>query len=362
MPTESTTKNAIDISIKLALLAVIIGFCAMLLYPFALIILWAIILAIAISPLYLKTSQRLGNSPKSAAALLVGIGLTLILVPSFLFVESIIEGVQRLKTEFEAGTLTIPPPDMEVRDWPLIGEDLYNVWNSASVNLGETLSQYQEQFAEYGALVIEKILSTVGSIFQFVLATIIAGILLVVPGTRESSSKLFRKFVGDKADDYLQIVQKTVNNVVKGVLGVALIQAFIIGIGLLLAGVPYAGLWTLAVFIIAVLQLPAIIVVLPAILWLFSNHPALPAILWTIFLLAGGLSDNVLKPILLGKGAPVPMLVIFLGVLGGFVVMGFIGLFIGAIVLSLGYKLYLAWISGDDLTGPGERSETQASG
>jgi predicted PurR-regulated permease PerM len=126
---------------------------------------------------------------------------------------------------------------------------------------------------------------------------------------------------------------------------VALIQALLIGIGFLISGVPFAGVLTLVVFMLAVLQLPPIIIVLPVIVYLFGAKETLPAILWTVYLILAGISDNILKPLLLGKGAPVPMLVIFIGVIGGFILSGFIGLFTGAIVMSIGYKLFVAWIN-----------------
>jgi predicted PurR-regulated permease PerM len=136
-----------------------------------------------------------------------------------------------------------------------------------------------------------------------------------------------------------------VGNVVKGVLGVAFIQAFLVGIGFFLAQVPYPGIWTLLVFLLAVLQIPPLLVVAPVAVYLFSERSTAAAVGWTVYLLLGGFSDNILKPILLGKGAPVPMLVIFLGVIGGFMLSGFIGLFTGAVVMSIGYKLFTTWIN-----------------
>ncbi len=141
------------------------------------------------------------------------------------------------------------------------------------------------------------------------------------------------------------MTKMTVGNVVRGVLGVAVIQAFFIGIGLLLAGVPYAGILTLVVFVFAVLQIPPTLIVIPIVVYLFSGKEIFPAALWSIYLFLAGISDNVFKPILLGKGAPVPMLVIFIGVVGGFMFSGFIGLFTGAIVMSIGYKLFEGWIN-----------------
>jgi predicted PurR-regulated permease PerM len=135
------------------------------------------------------------------------------------------------------------------------------------------------------------------------------------------------------------------------VLGVAFIQTTLVGLGLLFAGVPHAGLWTLFAMILALLQLPAAIVVIPVIFYLFSVSDPLPAAIWSIYLILAGLSDNVLKPILLGRSAPVPMVVIFLGVIGGFMLSGFIGLFTGAIILSLGYRLFLSWLENGTQKG-----------
>ena len=130
----------------------------------------------------------------------------------------------------------------------------------------------------------------------------------------------------------------------KGILGVAFFQFLTAGTVFMLAGVPLAGLWAFAVLIFAILQLPSVIVILPVIIYLFSVKALMPAILWTIALLVIGLSDNVLKPLLMGKGSTVPMLVIFLGAIGGFIFSGLIGLFTGAMVLSVGYNLMVHWV------------------
>jgi predicted PurR-regulated permease PerM len=172
---------------------------------------------------------------------------------------------------------------------------------------------------------------------------------LAIGGTDEAMLKFFRKVAGSRGDEFADVTNKTVGNVVKGVMGVALVLAFLIGAGFFFAGIPFAGLLTLLVFLFAVLQLPVFIVVLPAIVFLFSEKEMLTATIWTIYFLLAGLSDNFLRPLLLGKGAPVPMVVIFIGVAGGFIFSGFIGLFTGAIVMSLGYMLFAEWIeSGDE--------------
>ena len=178
--------------------------------------------------------------------------------------------------------------------------------------------------------------------------------LLATKGTNKFAEQFFSKLVGRRAEEFVDLTMKTVGNVVKGVIGVAFIQSILVGLGFLLAGVPYAGIWALLVLVLAILQLPPTLVSVPIIVYLFSVMAPLPAGLWAIYLVAASVSDNLLKPILLGKGAPVPMLVIFLGVIGGFMLSGFLGLFTGAIVMSLGYKLFVAWL-GDDNTQVAEK-------
>ena len=227
-------------------------------------------------------------------------------------------------------------------------EKIFDIWSSGTSDLKNIIIKYKVQLADIGSKVAKGILGATSGMLQLMGAMIIAGILLVVGGTGEEVRKFFGKVAGNKGDEFADVAKLTVGNVVKGVLGVALIQSLLIGLGFLLAGIPFAGLWTLIVFIFAVLQLPPTLVVLPIVAYMFSEMDTLPAVLWTIYLFLAGLSDNILKPILLGKGAPVPMLVIFIGVIGGFILSGFIGLFTGAIVMSIGYKLFIAWINSAD--------------
>jgi predicted PurR-regulated permease PerM len=345
---DSPITIAIDIFTRIGFLVLIIAWCFKIILPFSGVILWGIILALALNPVYQILNKKLGDKPKIVSIIIILCGLGIILVPSWLFFDSTIEGVKEFYTRIENGSLTIPPPSDKVADWPLIGEKTYETWNQASINLEALIAKYQDQLKGIAKTLLEGILGMGISILQFVLSIIIAAILLATKGTDEAASRFFNRIVGPRGEEFKDIIARTVGNVTKGVLGVAVIQAVLIGIGFLLAGVPYAGVWTLIVMILAILQLPPTIVVIPVAIYLFSTLGTVPAILWTIYLLLAGISDNILKPILLGKGAPVPMLVIFLGVIGGFMLSGFIGLFTGAIVLSLGYKLLVAWINGEN--------------
>jgi predicted PurR-regulated permease PerM len=345
MSNQITNNSVYDTTIRLFIILLIIAWCLLIMLPFVSIILWSLIFALAMDPLHSLLARKLGGRPKWATTIIIFAILAIIIVPTSLLIGSLIEEVKALKVSYDNGTLTIPPPVEKVRDWPFIGKTIYDIWHSAYVNLGELVLKYKDQLIVVGSKLGKGILSAAGGVVQIVISLFLAGIMLAIGGLKESMGKFFRKLAGDRGDEFADLTRKTVGNVVKGVLGVALILALLNGVVFMLAGVPYAGIWTLLVFILGVLQLPLFFITVPVIIYMFATKEIMPAILWTVLLLVAGLSDNVLKPILLGKGAPVPMLVIFIGVIGGFIFSGFIGLFTGAIVMSIGYKLLIAWIN-----------------
>ena len=349
--------SVFDITIRLFIVLLIIAWCLMIMYPFVSIVLWSLILAIAMYPLHTRMSKMLGGRPKLASFIMVILILAIFILPAGMLINSLFREVKDLKVSYDNGTLSIPPPAEKVKEWPVIGQSLYDIWSNAYIDLEQTIVKHKDQLIGIGRTVAKGILSTAGSVIQIMVSLIIAGILLIIGGAGEAIRKFFRKMAGSRGDEFADMTVKTVGNVVKGILGVALILALLHGILFMLAGVPYAGIWTLLVFVLAVLQIPLFIVTLPVIIYLFAMKAVVPAILWTIALLLIGLSDNVLRPILLGKGAPVPMLVIFIGVIGGFILSGFIGLFTGAIVFSLGYKLYLGWVNSDIQPDQEEKKE-----
>jgi predicted PurR-regulated permease PerM len=354
MKKETANNSVYDTVIRLFILILIIGWCLAIMYPFVSIILWSLILATALHPLHRTMSAKMGGRPKLASAIIVLSVFVIIFLPTWLLIDSLIVQVKELKANFDSGTLTIPPPTEKVKDWPIIGNRLYDLWYSASSNLVQTAMKYKDQLIAVGSKIGTGILGAVGGIIQIFISFVIAAILLVFGEAGEEIRKFFRKLAGNRGDEFADMTVKTVSSVVKGIIGVALILALLNGILFMLAGIPYAGIWTLLVFVLGVLQLPIFFITLPIIAYMFSEKELVPAIVWTVLLLVAGLSDNVLKPILLGKGAPVPMLVIFIGVIGGFIFSGFIGLFTGAIVFSLGYKLFVAWINSNNVEEPEE--------
>jgi predicted PurR-regulated permease PerM len=347
MKDKLSNNSVYDTTIRLLILLFVIGWCILLLKPFGTILLWSIILAIAIYPLHQRLSKKMGGKPKLTSVMLVFIALAIVFIPSWLLFDSIIEHIKTLKIDFDNDIFKIPAPTEKVKDWPLIGAHVYDFWQSASLNLEQTISKYQDYFIEFGKKLGMGVLTSLSGILQLFIAYIIACILLVFGGVNNAIRKFFRKLVGEKGDEFTDITIKTVSSVVKGVLGVAFIVAALHGIIFMLAGIPYAGVWALIAFILGILQLPLFLITLPIIIYLFAVKTTTAAIVWTVVVLIAGLSDNFLKPLLLGKGASVPMLVIFIGVIGGFMLSGFIGLFTGAIVLSLGYKLFMGWMESE---------------
>ena len=348
MKNQSSNNPVYDTTIRLFILILIIAWCMMIMYPFVSIILWSLILGMAMYPLHNLLSKKMGGKPKLASAIIIISILVIIFLPTWLLIDSLIEQVKALKLSYDNGTLSIPAPAAKVKEWPIIGERLYNTWLAAHENLGQLLLKYKDQIMDVGSKIGKGILSAVGGVIQIMAAFIIAGILLAIGGTGEEIRKFFRKLAGERGDEFAEMTVKTVGSVVKGIIGVALILALLNGVIFMFAGVPYAGIWTLLAFVLAVLQIPLIFITGPVIIYLFAEKELMSAIIWSVLIFVAGLSDNVLKPILLGKGAPVPMLVIFIGVIGGFIFSGFIGLFTGAIVMSIGYKLFVGWINSNN--------------
>lgn len=345
MNNQPENNSIYDTTIRLLILFLIIGWCLMLMYPFVTIILWSLVLALALYPMHNRLTKLLGGRPKLASFIIVFSILAIFIVPIVFVANSLVNEVLALKVSYNAGLLTIPPPTEKVKGWPIIGQKLYDTWQSASLNLEQLIIQHKNQLIDVGTTVAKGILSAVSGVFQIILSLIIAGVLLIFGGASEAARKFFRKVGGDKGDEYANMTIKTVGSVVKGILGESLVMGILNGTVFFLAGVPYAGIWSLFAFVFAVLQLPVFLVTVPIIIYFFAVKTIVPAILWTIALVLVALSDNVLTPIMLGKGAPVPMVVIFIGVIGGFVLSGFIGLFTGAIVMSLGYSLFVGWIN-----------------
>jgi predicted PurR-regulated permease PerM len=277
------------------------------------------------------------------------IGLAILFVPVFNLADSSIGSLQALSAELDKGTISIPPPDASVAEWPIIGERVYAVWSNAASNIEETLNQFSSQLQAIGAWVLRFIGSSTLGILQLFMSIIIAGVFLV---SAEGGYRLCKNIARSLSEEYgheiIDMAIATIRSVAKGVLGVAFIQAFFSAIGLVVMGVPAAGVWTLLVLVLAIIQLPPILILGPIAVWVFSVADGTPATLFAIYAVVVSLSDSFLKPLFLGRGTDIPMLVILLGAIGGAILSGIIGLFTGAVTLAVGHKLLVAWMVIDE--------------
>jgi predicted PurR-regulated permease PerM len=345
---KSYMQLAIDIAIRIGVLALLIAWCFQILRPFITLVIWGTIIAISFYPVCLRLSDLLGNRIKTAASIMTVITLLLIILPSIKMVGSLVDGMTYLNAQIHRGEIKVPPPPDHIDTWPVIGKLLKSRWHEASVNLKATLTRYAPQLKAISLRLLELAMSTTMGLLQFTLSIIIAGVLMAnAKGGGTLVRELFVSLAGERGSDFADISTITIRNVVKGILGVAIIQGFSAGMGFMVAGVPGAGLWAFLCLFLAIIQIGIAPVAIPVIIYMFYSADTLTAGLLMVWLILVMLSDNFLKPILLGRGAPVPMLVIFLGSIGGFISMGFIGLFIGAVILSLGFKLFREWLKSN---------------
>jgi len=346
---SSYVKIAVDLILKVGTLFMLIFLCFIILKPFLGMLFWGLIIAIILFPLFQRLSGWLGHRNKLTSVLITLVALSVLVLPSIWLVNQLVEGIKFLAGHLHEGAVTIPPPTDSVASWPLIGSWVYEKWLALSTNMGDTLKGFMPQIVSWG----EKTLGTLANlgigIVQFAASIIIAGIFLIFfKKGSESGTRIFKKVLGEKGHEYLEVSLKTIRNVASGVLGVAIIQTTLMGVGLILAHIPLAAVWIVLILVMTIAQLPVLLFNIPLIIYLFAFRDPFPAVLWTLYFLVMGMIDNILKPLLMGKGLDVPMLVIFLGALGGFIAFGFIGLFLGAIVLSLAYKMYITWTTTVD--------------
>jgi predicted PurR-regulated permease PerM len=273
------------------------------------------------------------------------IGLILLIVPSLLSAGSFVENASWLSVGLRDGSLEVPLPPESIATWPLIGEKVHGFWTLAHVNLMGALQQLGPHLAPLAGGFLSAAAGVGLGILQFVISIVIAGVLLA-SSTKgaEIAAAIATRLVDERGPEFVALSGATVRGVAQGILGVALIQTVLCGIGLFAAGVPHASLWTALCLVVAVIQLPPLLVLAPIIFYVFATSGTATSVLFTIWSILASSSDTFLKPVLLARGLDLPMLVIFMGAIGGFVLSGFIGLFVGAVVLALGYKLFMAWL------------------
>jgi predicted PurR-regulated permease PerM len=341
---KAQVSTALDASLHIGLAIILAVACLMILLPFLPLITWGIIIAVAAYPGFRRLKSWLGGRGGLSAIVFTVVLLTVLIVPVVLLAGTLVGGVQTLMARFKAGTLIIPPPSASVETWPIIGVPLKSLWARASADLTEAVRSFAPQIKAILPGVFSASAHIALTVLQFALSIIVAGVLLAnAEAAYRITCSLCTRVFGEKGADFQQLMGATIRSVTTGILGVALIQSVLAGLGFLVAGLPGAGLWAMMFLIAAVLQV-GVLVLVPAVIYMFTVASTTKAVIFLVWCVIVAVLDNFLKPLLLGRGVAVPLAVVFLGAIGGFIALGLIGLFVGAVVLSIGYKLLLAWI------------------
>jgi predicted PurR-regulated permease PerM len=340
-----TVGQLVELLLPLLLLALLIFLCVQLLVPFVGLLLWTIVLAICFYPVHNKLKKRMSNR---LSAMLIGVGLSaVVLVPTAIAAISAASSVPEIVGAIQSGEREVRPPPAVLNDIPLVGKKGYALWQQASTDMPTFAKEHAPQLAAFTKWLVNQAGGLFVAILIIVAAIIFAAITLAyAERARAFILSILAKVTGSKGngEHYMEVIGATVRSVANGVIGVAFVQALLVGIGFFVAGVPGAGILSIIAMVMGVLQLPVLLVTLPAIAWAFSVKTTTIAIVFTVWSLVSGLSDAALKPLLIGHGLEVPMPVILLGVIGGVMAYGLIGLFFGAVLLAVGYVLMMEWL------------------
>jgi predicted PurR-regulated permease PerM len=346
---QRVASGLMDVLIRAGLILVMVLLCFQVLSPFLNLMICALILAVTLYPMQVWLAARLGGRQGLAATLLALLGAVVIVVPTAALMSSLGDSVRRLINDVQNNTLQVPPPREGVENWPLIGDQVHAFWTRAHTDLPALVQSMQPKIGNLARAALDFVAGIGGSLLQFLGSLVVAGIMMAFgeSGARGVRS-IFEKITdGPRGAQFAELSTATIRAVAKGVLGVAFLQAMIVGVCLLVAGVPWAGVLSVIVLVLGIAQVPAVIVTLPAIVWLWSSsgYGTGQAVLYTVVLLVAGMADNVLKPLMLGRGVDAPMPVILLGALGGMASAGIVGMFVGATLLALAYQIFTGWVA-----------------
>ncbi|MET0655157.1 MAG: AI-2E family transporter [Pseudoxanthomonas sp.] len=348
--TKALSHGLLDLLIRVGLITVLVVACYRVFHPFLDLMVWAVILAITLYPLQRKLNHRLGDREGLTAALIVLAVIALLMVPIYLLGMSLASSATHALALARSGDWHIPPPAESVAGWPLIGDRLYAVWQQAATDLTSLAQKFTPQIKDASLVLLGKLAGLGMGFLIFIGALMVAGIFMAYADAAHQSAVRIasRIFGAGKGDKITRLCTGTVRAVAQGVVGIAFIQMLLIGIAFVLMGVPGAALLALAVLLLGIMQIPATLITLPVIVYVFAKQGVgAETIIFAVYTFVAGLVDNVLKPLLLGRGVEVPMPVVLIGALGGMVANGIIGLFIGPVVLAVGYVLFWEWIEDE---------------
>lgn len=274
------------------------------------------------------------------------------MVPLSLLGASVADSVKGGMQVLESGQFEIPPPPANVENWPLIGPPIFGIWQHASQDLSWAFQELAPHLKDWGKVMLHQAAGVGAGIVVFVVALIVAGLIMTYGESGHRTAVTTRISGPVRGQQIAQLCTATIRAVAQGVVGIAFIQMLLIGVALVIMGVPAAGILALLVLLLGITQLPVLLITLPVVIFVFAQQGvSVATVIFAVWMVVAGLSDNVLKPMLLGRGVAVPMPVVLIGALGGMVTSGIIGLFTGPVILAVGYALFMGWVyQPDDVT------------
>jgi predicted PurR-regulated permease PerM len=358
---QQAPMQPMDVLIRAVLLGGLAFLCYRVFSPFLTLTVWSIILAVTLYPLHQRLARIVGGKQWLASTILVVLGALAVVVPTALLVNSFADSVRGFVGAVQNNTLAVPAPRAGVETWPLVGKKIYGLWAQAHADLPALVQSLRPKLSELAGSALAAVARVGGSLLMFLASFVISGIIMAYgeSGAR-SVLAIFRRAAGPTRGESLsKLSTATIRAVALGVIGIAFIQAILIGLALLLAGVPAPGVLALIALVLGIVQIPGLVITLPAIIYIWSSgdYSTGAAVTYTIVLLLTGMADNFLKPLMLGRGVDAPMPVILFGALGGMAGGGVLGMFVGATALALGYQIFMSWVASPDslvTTSPAE--------
>lgn len=346
-------RNMIESALRIGLLIVLLLFAYDIIRPFITPIIWGAIIAMAAFPLVKWLESKLGGRRGLAATLVSLFFVLALVIPTWTIMDVTVGGLKKATAALEAGKLKVPPPSGKVQDWPLVGERVYKSWSEASTDLEAFATANAGQLKELAGGLLKRLGGSLVGVLMFMVSLLIAGGFMTYAESCGTAAHRFFVRVGglSPGGEWAPLAVATVRSVLQGVIGVAIIQTILIAIGLFAMGIPGAPIWTVIVLVLTIAQLPPLIVLAPIMIYVFSTANTTAAVVFTVYQVIAGASDSFLKPMLMGRGLDIPMPVILVGAIGGMITSGIIGLFAGAVILSIFYKLLILWLHQSETIG-----------
>ena len=342
------SSRLIDVFIRACLILALAILCYDIFSPFVTLMAWALILAVSLYPAHQMLARRLGGRDGLAAILLVLLGALVIVAPTTVLGMALGDSIQGFAEKVSDHSLQVPEPPASVAAWPMIGGKAHALWSQAHTDLPSLLVNLQPYLGDISKKALGAAAAVGGSVLLFLFSFVIAGVMMAFGQSGSAGIRaVFDRVVGtERGERFAQLCTATIRAVAQGVLGVALIQAIVVGLLLLFAGIPFAAALAAIVLVLGIAQLPALLVTLPVIayIWWSPSYSTGAAVMHTVLLALAGTLDNILKPLLLGRGVEAPMPVILIGALGGMATSGILGMFLGATLLALGYQIFMSWV------------------